>query len=226
MEVRVPARFNGPPGSAQGGWVCGLLARLAAPEGAVVTLLSPPPLETPLLLETGPRRAVLRLGEEVVATVAAATSDPPAVDPVPPEVAAAAEDGFPGADGHPFPTCFACGPDRADGLRLRPGPVPGRPGDAACRWTPGPHTSDEVLWAVLDCPGGWTGDPRADPAVLTRMTARLLAPPVPGAPHVVVARAAGRTGRTAVKLTSVYGPGGALVATASARWTALDAEGL
>ena len=49
--------------------------------------------------------------------------------------------GYPGLGNHPFPTCFACGPDRAegDGLRIFPGPVGGASGDrgyVASLWVP------------------------------------------------------------------------------------------
>ena len=43
-------------------------------------------------------------------------------------------DRYAGADDHPFPGCFVCGPDRAegDGLRLFPGGL--GPGRTACTW--------------------------------------------------------------------------------------------
>ncbi|MFT7837041.1 hypothetical protein Q5530_12905 [Saccharothrix sp. BKS2] len=227
MELTVPARFNGPPDSGQGGYVCGLLAGLAPPaEGrAVVTLIAPPPLDTPMRLEAGARRSHLWLGDEVVATVGAATRPVPVVAAVPADVARRASEGYLGHRDHPFPTCFVCGHERADGLRLAPGPVPGADGVVACEWVP-EDTSTEVLWGVLDCPGGWTADPRADPMVLTRMTAEVVRAPRPGVPHVVVARREERHGRTAVNLTSVYGADGGLVATSTARWTAIDTEGV
>ena len=43
----IPARFNGPPGSANGGYACGLVSE-ALGGGFEVTLLLPPPLETEL----------------------------------------------------------------------------------------------------------------------------------------------------------------------------------
>lgn len=46
-RIVVGSRFNGPPGSANGGYVAGLLAR-HVPGPAEVTLLRPPPLATPL----------------------------------------------------------------------------------------------------------------------------------------------------------------------------------
>ncbi len=81
---------------------------------------------------------------------------------------------YPGLRSHPFPGCFACGTDRAegDGLRIFPGPVPGRADTVASLWVP--HTSLAVrgdvvdrgvervgvptTWAALDCVGGWSED--------------------------------------------------------------------
>jgi hypothetical protein len=221
-EVLVPARFNGPPQSGQGGYVCGMLAGLAPPARgtAVVSLLLPPPLERPMRLEVGPDQAVLMLGELVVAAVTSTTEPIPAVPPVSPAEADLAMEGYLGWEDHPFPTCYVCGHEREDGLFLAPGPVAGRADTVACTWIP-EETSPEVLWGVLDCPGGWTTDPRDDPMVLTRMTADLVGTAKVGEPHVVVAQQVRRVGRVATNLTSVYGPDGALVGTSSAEWTAL-----
>ena len=87
---------------------------------------------------------------------------------------------YPGLRSHPFPTCFACGPDRAegDGLRIFPGPVtptvgrrdPGRAHlDAAPERRRGlPHLrrrtrrapASPVTWAALDCVGRLGRRPR------------------------------------------------------------------
>jgi hypothetical protein len=79
--------------------------------------------------------------------------------------------------GHPFPTCFSCGPDRApgDGLQIFPGPLPG--GDLwAAPWTPDPSVADqdglvlpEVVWAALDCPIGFAAGVADTVMVLGRM---------------------------------------------------------
>ena len=44
--MRIPARFNGPPGSANGGFACGLVAAELDVASAEVSLRAPPPLET------------------------------------------------------------------------------------------------------------------------------------------------------------------------------------
>ncbi|HVH51472.1 MAG TPA: hypothetical protein VM690_04955, partial [Gaiellaceae bacterium] len=59
---------------------------------------------------------------------------------------------------HPFPGCFACGPERdeGDGLRLRPAPV--GDGRVVAPWKP--FAADrELVWAVLDCPGAYAVNP-------------------------------------------------------------------
>jgi hypothetical protein len=64
--VRIPARFNGPPGSANGGYTCGLLAAFLGGE-AEVTLRVPPPLERELDVVETDGRVELRDGETLVA---------------------------------------------------------------------------------------------------------------------------------------------------------------
>ena len=46
--ILIPERFNGPPGSANGGYTCGLVAGLVGAEEVRVSLRSPPPLDTPM----------------------------------------------------------------------------------------------------------------------------------------------------------------------------------
>ena len=47
VSLVIDRRFRGPPNSANGGYVCGCLARHVAGD-AEVTLRAPPPLERPL----------------------------------------------------------------------------------------------------------------------------------------------------------------------------------
>lgn len=67
-SLMFPGRFNGPPGSANGGYACGVIAAHVPAELVEVTLLHPPPLDTELLVEqTGPMYEVRPAGGEVVA---------------------------------------------------------------------------------------------------------------------------------------------------------------
>jgi hypothetical protein len=142
--LTVAARFNGPPGSGNGGWTAGALAdRMASgPDDVVeVRLSSPPPLDLPLALSTDPDGTLHARYEQVAVARARRVPSPP-VGPVPEPVdwarALAAEEHYAGAEDHPFPGCFACGPQRADGLGLRPGPVDGRDGTVVTTWVPDP----------------------------------------------------------------------------------------
>jgi hypothetical protein len=220
--VTIGPDYTGPPDSAHGGYACATFAHAAGlPAPVAVTLLTAPPLDTPLEITPGSRRATVRAGTTLVATVTGVGREPEPVEPVDLTTARAATAGFPGYSNHPFPTCFVCGHDRADGsgLRLAPGPVPGRPRTVACPWTP--HSDeDDLLWSVLDCPGGWV-DPGPDPMVLSRFSVVITGPVEPGRPHVVVAARLAAHGRTTTVGSSVHTGSGRLVAKASAVWTAI-----
>jgi len=128
----VPARFNGPPGSANGGYACGLFSE-ALGGGFEITLLLPPPLDTQLDI-VGDE---LRHGDVVVARARRAVhSDEDIPEPVSPAAAEEASKRYAGFEQHAYASCFTCGPARQDGLGIFPGPVEGREGLVAAPWTP------------------------------------------------------------------------------------------
>jgi hypothetical protein len=209
---RIDARFNGPPGSGNGGYTCGVVAALLGGP-AEVTLRVPPPLDTELLWD-GKR---LLDGETVVAEGRAAEVD---VEPPPTVSFAEAEEAsrsYPGFEVHAFPTCFVCGPEREDGLRIFAAPVDGRDVVAA-PWVPH-EVSTELVWAALDCPGaiavGW--DARGV-FLLGRMAAEVRDPPSVGERCVVVARPDGEDGRKLFAATALYGEDGRLLGRARQTW--------
>ncbi|HYN30497.1 MAG TPA: hypothetical protein VES95_11635 [Dermatophilaceae bacterium] len=232
MEITIPHRYCGPPESGNGGWVCGTVAAhvpTTAPRPAVtVRLSSPPPLDRPMSLEAEPADGaiLLRLLDRGH-LVASGTASADLVDDVPPAVsleqASDAESRFEGLADHPFPTCFACGTGRDpdDALCLRPGPLADGTGRYAATWVPG-GTSVPLVWAALDCPGGWSAGIAGRPMVLGTMTARVLAPPVVGEPHVVLAWRRGSEGRKHHSGSALFSPGGELLARAEATWIAVD----
>ena len=221
----IPARFNGPPGTGNGGWCAGAFATAAGARvggpARQVTLRVPPPLDTALELRDGSVRA----GDTLIAEVA--EPDPAAapgavVPPVGLDEAVVASADYPGLTAHPFPSCFVCGPDRApgDGLRIFPGPVPG--GRTAAPWTVPDDVRAETVWAALDCPGGWTAiGPAGRPFVLGRITASVDELPAPGTVCVVMGALAASQGRKAIVDSTVYGPDGRPLARARATWLAL-----
>jgi hypothetical protein len=211
--LTIPARFNGPPDSANGGVSCGLLAQ--ATELSEITLRKPPPLETAMTV----RDDALYDGDALVASAAAASVEltPPA--PVGVAEAAQATESYAGWSEHPFPTCFVCGPDRADGLRLFPGPV--ADGVVAAPWVPA-DDDPVMVWAALDCPSGWSNDLPGRPMVLGRMALRLERLPEPGEEHVVLGWRVSREGRKSVTGSALLTAAGDVLAVAQQTWIALD----
>jgi hypothetical protein len=212
--MRIDGRYNGPTGSGNGGVTCGLLADACEAPVVEVTLRQPPPLDVDLRFEGGS----LYDGDLLVATTEPAEVDVPAPAPVALEEAAAAQREYAGLHDHPFPTCFVCGPERSDGLDLRPGPV--GPDRVACTWTP-PSRERFLVWAALDCPGGWAADLPGRPMVLGRMALEHLRPLVPGQRHVVVGQVLSTSGRKTFSATALYDGEGELVARAKQTWIAL-----
>lgn len=246
-RIVLPGRFNGPPSTAHGGYTSGVVADLVAdlrPAGDTtaveVVLRAPPPLDAPLRVEVESDGVRLFDGATLVA-VGAPTAR--ALDPVPAvsrsDALQATRRSAPKLNlaTHPFPTCFGCGPDRADGdgLRLHPAPIssePGAGGIIATGWSPGAAfaASDgrlpaPVLWAALDCPSGWAVlDEEGGPAVLARLTGRVSRRPQADESLTVLAwplEAAGQRKRYGA--SAVLDADGGLVATARATWVVLDA---
>jgi hypothetical protein len=223
-------RFCGPPGTANGGFVCGSLAALCG-GSAEVTLRRPIPLDRPLSVRDDGDGGLLVLdgGTTLAQARPAADEAEPAVPDVPAEVARAVAGRASYFADPAFPGCFVCGPDRADGLRIFPGPLPDRSAWAA-PWTPDGSVAGtdgrvrpEVVWAALDCPSGLAageaaGLPEDTSALLGRMTARVAALPRPGEACRVVAWPAGRDGRKLAAGSALLAADGAVLATAWTLW--------
>ena len=214
----IASRFNGPPGTGNGGYSAGLFAAESVAAGglAEVTLRRPPPLDVPLS----------RVGADVVdpaGTVIASVSpvEPfaPSLDPVSPAAATEASRRYAGFSDHPFPTCYVCGPEHPDGLRVFPGPLDD--GRVAAPFTAPGEVTPETVWAALDCPGGWSVLSPGRPFVLGRMAAIVAAPPEPGATCVVVGAMSAAEGRKARVVSALFTPAGDLLAHARATWIAV-----
>ena len=232
----IPPRFCGPPGSGNGGYVCGRIAAHA--DGPVtVTLRRPPPLATPLTVgrdgDDGEGPIRVRHGRALIAE-AASSPDRPVLEipgPVSMAEAHAAAGGARYYADPVFPDCFVCGTGRepGDGLRIFPGPVAGLPLWAA-PWTPDPSVAGaggrvrpEVVWAALDCPSGIAAAEAAglapDTAILLgRMTATVATPPLAGDQCRVIAWPGARDGRKMLAASALIGPGGQVLAAARAVW--------
>jgi len=224
--MTIPSRFNGPPYSGNGGYVCGRLASyLDGPTS--VRLRAPPALDRELRVAVGADEACLFDGDTLVGHARRAELElsPPAAPTF--ADAEAASKSCIGFVRHILPYCFVCGPKRAegDGLRI----FPGRIADAAvfaAPWVPHASLDDgsgrvapEFLWAALDCPGAFAALPTAmQPILLGELSARLDGHVAIGERCVVAAWANGVEGRKHFAGTALYSAAGVAVAVARATW--------
>ena len=180
--ITIARRFNGPPGSGNGGYSGGLLAREMQTFGAVqVQLRAPPPLDTPLDVVTSDNGLDAMNAETLVIKARAADDIPPPPAPPPQALASRGPETFNSVEDHVFPACFVCGPLRApgDGLCLFTGRLDGYDG-VGDLWTPDESFCDETgrvceefLWAALDCPGAFAIGNQQNPMVLGQMTTQI-----------------------------------------------------
>lgn len=155
----------------------------------------------------------------VIAAARSRQADIPAVPGVSFAEAVAASTRYPGHGEHHFPTCFVCGPQRSDGLKIFPGHVDG---DRTAASFIAPESIDAVtVWAALDCPGGWTVITGEHPWVLGRMAVILENVPKPHSKCVVVGRMVSREGRKALVHTTLYDQSRTVAARAEATWIAV-----
>lgn len=211
--LTIPAGYNGPPDSANGGVTCGLLSHATGLDE--ITLRQPPPLGVEMRVEDGS----LYDGDTLVATAAAGSITVTPPPPVALSEAALATASYAGWQDHPFPTCFVCGPQNFEGLRLFPGPL--RDGVVAAPWIPADQ-DPAMVWAALDCPSGWSHDLPGRPMVLGRMTCRIDALPKQGDDHVVLGWRVSEEGRKAFTGSALYTPGGDILAVAQQTWIVLN----
>ncbi|MET0614453.1 MAG: hypothetical protein ABW142_03345 [Thermoleophilaceae bacterium] len=230
--LTIPAWFNGPPTSANGGYTCGRVAELVGSEIVEVSLRSPPPLDTPIEVRRDGDGVTVHDGDTLVAEGAPSELllDVPEAIPAA-EVAAAQQAGRERwSAGHPFPTCVVCGPGREDGLGIFPAALPGRDGIFGATWTPDESLGDgdglvrpELVWAALDCPtsapvGNWNSGPAI---VLASLTARLGCPVQIGEPHTILSWKLGQDGRKRWGAAALYDSSGVFTCASRALWVEL-----
>jgi hypothetical protein len=231
-SLTIPAFFNGPPTSANGGYTCGRVAQLVGADVAEVSLRSPPPLDTPLEVSRDGDQVTVVDGDTLVADGKPGELLLDVPDAVPAdEVAGAQERGRERwSAGHPFPTCLVCGPGREDGLRIFPAALPDRDGLFGATWTPDESLDDgdgvvrpELVWAALDCPtsapvGNWNAGPAI---VLASLTARLGCPVQVGEPHTILSWRLGQDGRKKWGAAALYDSSGMFTCASRALWIEL-----
>jgi hypothetical protein len=236
VQLTIARRYCGPPESGNGGWVSGSLAEHVPTDAerpaVTVRLASPPPLEQPLdvvgTADAGGEAVEVRLlhRDHLVATGTPAPAPTgPVVVPATLEEARAAELRYEGLTEHPFPTCFSCGTARepGDALCLQPGPLDDGSGRYATSWrVPADGIGIPLVWAALDCPGGWAAGVAGRPMVLGTMTAVVHALPDAGSACVVTAWQTAAEGRRHWSASMLHSPDGDLLARAAAVWVAVD----
>ncbi len=236
-QITIHRRFNGPPNSGHGGYVCGIIADLIGP-CAEVTLRSPPPLDLPLTverIESGEVRlsdAEVTIAEGRQAELHLDIPDPPTL-----EESTSAARAYPGFETHPFPTCFGCGHERTegDGLRIFSGPVYGSEVMAA-PWLPDASLAGEsgrvrteFLWAALDCPAGWAVInlknalyPDTPYILLGRFVAEVKEELKSGQNCVIIGWPIENDGRKLFSGSAIFSESGDLLAAGKATWIAIQ----
>lgn len=230
----IQSRFNGPPLSGNGGYVCGRLASWI--DGcAEVTLRKPPPLEKELRVVQKDDKQQLWDGESLIAEAKVSTLE---LDvPTPPSWKEAVElsRSYVGFSFHAFPTCFVCGTERdpEDGLCLYPGEH-AEHAFVAAPWIPASSLADasnaqvvapEFMWSAMDCPGAFSvglGEDRL--VVLGRLTAEIYHPVQIGEQCVVVGWPIAESGKKFDAGTAVFDATGRLCGAAKATWIAIPPD--
>jgi hypothetical protein len=225
---QVAARYCGPPTSANGGYLCGLVAE-AIGQLVTVRLTAPPPLATDMTVLDGPEGTwVVQHSSVRVAEARPATLDD-LVLPAPVGYVEALDAALHGPSDpaeHPCPGCFVCGPLRArgDGLRLFAGPVPGRD-IVATGWLPPADLAradgkiaPEFIAAALDCPGFQSLRTGRQPWLLGEYTCRIDRRVHVDEPCVIVGWKVESQGRKAIVGTALFDEDGELCAVARGLW--------
>ena len=219
-------RFRGFESGALGGYAAGAVVAGRIDGPAEVNLRSLPPMGRELKLsEQGDDGGLALLdGETLVLEAKPAPFDleiPPT-----PGLAEAKEAGhrlMHDELGHPYPSCFTCGPDRepGDGLRLFMGRASADADLLVAAWTPdqalagsGDTIPTEAVWAALDCPSIWAvGEfPEGGFNVLARQRVESVGPVPVGEPSIVTAWPIEHDGRKHLTGVAIHGDDGRLLA--------------
>lgn len=230
--VTINGQFNGPATTGNGGYVSGLVAQEFgdADHPVHIRLAQPPPLGTPLTFERDSEELrLLTSGGAIIAQgkIGEFRHDPPRFATA--EDVAKGRDAYKGFKDHPFDTCFSCGTARAegDGLRIFTGSI----GDerVAGPWQAAEAFAEQdgtiampVVWAAMDCPGGWAADQSVEPMLLGTMTGQVLHLPRAGETYHAVGEVTERDGRKVFTSTGLFTPDGELLARSEQVWIAIN----
>jgi hypothetical protein len=192
----------------------------------------PPPVDTPLSVWAGQGGNILVLDGETPVAEAGPSIGPFLEPPVRPSVAEAVAAGQrnPVSDvRHLLSDCFVCGPRRADGLGVTPGPVEGAGHVLTAAFVPDASVAADgvvdraVVWAAIDCPSfpaELLYERRL--ALLGALEARVTRDVEVGERLVVVGWTRTRHGGKYLTASALLAEDGGIVAQALAIWIAFD----
>ncbi len=156
--LRIERHLNGPRHAANGGVASGTFAALL-PAPARVQLRRKVPLDRTLAATRTDEGFEVHDGDRLIAVVVGTDRvvQLPPVRPTRAE-AAAAREAHPYLEvQHPLSSCVVCGPRRADGMHVTPGPLAAEPDVLAAPFDPPSHlleggvVPERIVWGALDC---------------------------------------------------------------------------
>lgn len=224
--ITISRRHQGPFGSANGGFVAGLLGEVIGPFPSRVVLRKPIALDTPLRLASFEDRVELEHEGILVASAERdETGIPPARFVTSEEILDTPASQI---DMGMFAACFVCGQDPPDGLGIRPRRLPD--GRFAAIWKPstsnhvrGARVPARYLRSALDCPGGFAALTASQTLAVTgSLTSRVDWLPSAQDSLIVVGEATWVDGRKLGASSTIFSQSGKVVATASAVWVAVE----
>lgn len=238
-RIVVGRRFEGPPGSGQGGWSSALFAE-RLPYTPTIALRAPIPFERALRIEAvddGHRlvddeQSGSDGGPLTVMTARPWTPDVPATEPVTVDTARAARAAFDTfVVPHPVPDCFSCG-TRPDTMGVHACPIDD--GRLATDWTVPDWAADvsmstAALWAALDCTAAFYVGfvPEVRRVVTAQYAVEVLRPVIAGETLALVAGAGDHPGdwdgRKRGACSTAFDADGVVVARARSFWVSLTA---
>ena len=218
-------RFRGFESGALGGYAAGAVVAGRIDGPAEVNLRSLPPMGRELQVSAQGDDGGLALFDGETRVLEAKPAPFELKVPAPPGLTEAKEAGhrlMHDELGHPYPSCFTCGPDRepGDGLRLFMGRASADADLLVAAWTPdqslaesGDAIPTEMVWAALDCPSIWAvGEfPEGGFNVLARQRVEALEPVPVGEPAIVTAWPIEHDGRKHLSGVAIHDAGGRLL---------------
>lgn len=229
--LQIDRHLNGPRRSANGGFAAGTIATRVDSDTVTVVLRRPIRLGVPLEVSDFSSGSVVVHDKGILVAEARPGTLVAAVDPPPPTF----EDARRARGAHPLigvrhalSDCVVCGPARADGMHVTPGPVPGRPEILAAPWVVGAQYAHAgiadypAVWAAMDCPSFPAAALRERVmCVLGTMTARVERRPFVGEPLVVYSWTRAHHGRRHETSVAIVDAAGVQVARADSTWIAV-----